>query len=54
MYLIMITVVGILIILMTLCMTIYSLVVIRNGRRSPATPLTATYDSHQMMTQETV
>jgi hypothetical protein len=49
MYLIMIIVVGILIMLMTLCMTIYSLVVIRNGRRSPAT-----YDSHQMMIQENV
>jgi len=41
---------GLIIILIMLCLTIYNLIIIRNGRRPPAIPFTAIYHSHQIMT----
>jgi len=46
---------GVMIILITLCMTIYNLIVIRNERiKSHKVPLTATYYPHQITTMENV
>jgi hypothetical protein len=46
---------GVMIFLITLCMTIYNLIVIRNEKiRRHTVPLTATYHPHQMTTMENV
>jgi hypothetical protein len=45
---------GLIIILIIFCVTVYSLIVIRKGRRPPASPLTAIYHAHQPMTTENV
>lgn len=45
---------GLIIILIILCMTIYSLIVIRNGRRPPQVSYTTSYHPHQNMTMENI
>ncbi len=49
-----ITYFGLIIVLITLCVTVYSLIVIRNARRSPASPLTAVYHAHHIETTDNV
>jgi hypothetical protein len=46
--------IGLVIILITLCVTIYNLVIIINGRKPPAIPSTGDYSLHQLTITENI